>query len=264
MRIAIFPALLSVLAVPALAQDPAPAQPSKTQVTLLAGTDYAEGQIAGQSYDTLSTSAGMTLSKGRFSLSASLPYLVTNAPANLIVSQGGLFGTPLFATPISQTTRVRRQGIGDVTVQAAYQLPTRDFDAVIAGAVKLPTASAQDGLGSGKTDYGISGQLSKRLGAVTPFVSAGYTVIGQPQGYAVHDTLSASAGARVILGRASGLSFDYAFAQSASDTIGDRQSVGVGLDTQLAPRLRLGLDGSTGLSADAPAMQVGLRVGLGF
>ena len=262
--------LLAGMAHPGLAQATAKQANDRVsagtdiQFVLQAGTDYTQGQFNGQEYETVSASAGAAYTHGRLTLSASIPYLVTTAPANLVVSQGGLLGTPLFATPASQTTRVRRQGIGDLTLQAAYQLPTHGFDAVVAGAAKVPTASRQDGLGSGAFDYGVSGQISKRLGPIVPFVSAGYTFIGQTEGFAVHNTVSGSAGASFTLGCSSALSLSYAYEQSATDLIGDRQSVGIALGTQLAPRLRMGLNGSAGVSTGAPDAQVGLHIGLGF
>ena len=247
---------------PSAPQDNQPQRATATSVTLLAGSDYARGQIAGQDYSTASVRGGAAISRGRFSLSAAIPYVVTTAPEDLIVSQGGLFGTPIFATPTSQTTRVRREGIGDLSLQAAYQLPVEGIEAVIGGEAKIPTASRQKGLGSGAFDYGVSGELAKRFGSIMPFISAVYTCVGQPQGFTVHDTLSGSAGARFNLSQASALSLSYAYEQSAIDAIGDRQSVALDLGTQLSPRLRLGLDGSAGLSADAPDMRLGLRLGV--
>lgn len=266
MRYVICLLLLPGLSSPALAQHAADARDRDTNVdvTVLAGTDYIRGEIEGQEYETISASAGLAISKGRFSLSASIPYLVTTAPEDLIVSQGGLLGTPIFATPASQSARVRREGVGDLSLQAAYHLPVSGVEAIIAGSAKVPTASRQKGLGSGAFDYGVSGQLSKDFGSIIPFVSAGYTIVGRPEGFTVRNTLSGSAGARFRPSQSSMVSLSYAYQQSATDIIGDRQSVGVGLGTQLAPRLQLGVDGSAGLSPDAPDMQLGLRIGLGF
>ncbi|MHA6333836.1 transporter [Qipengyuania sp. CAU 1752] len=253
---------------PALAQeDPAASSDkrgSDTEITFLAGADYATGEVNDQDYETTSISAGVAASNGRFSLSASIPYVVTSAPEELIVGQGGILATPLFASPTSQTTTVKREGIGDLQVQAGYQLPISDVNAVVSGSVKVPTASREAGLGSGEFDYGISGQLSKRLGSLVPFVHAGYTVIGEPQGYDVRNTLSGSAGSHILVSKASSVTLSYVYEQSATQDLGDRQSVGVSLNTGLSSKFRLGLEGSAGLSDDAPDARVGLRIGLGF
>lgn len=266
MRTLSFALLLPFLASPALAQQSAASQSepreSDSDVTLLAGADYVSGDLNGQEYETTFVSAGVAARVGRLTLSASLPYVVTSAPEDLIVSQGGLFGTPLFAQPTTQTQRITREGIGDLSLQAGYQLPLGSVDAFIAGNVKVPTASREDGLGTGETDFGVSGQLSRRFGDVVPFVSAGYTFTGEPEGFDVRNTLSGSAGSHFVLGRQSLATLSYNYEQSATQIVEDRQSVGVGLSTGLSPRLQLGLNARAGVSADAPDASVGMSLGL--
>lgn len=234
-----------------------------TSVRLLAGADYVEGDLGDdQQYETTSASIGVVLTSDRFTGSAALPYLSTSAPAEVIVSQGGLLGTPLFASSGSQSTEVRREGIGDVLLNAGYLLPVSGVDATIGAAVKLPTASRENGLGTGAVDYGVSGQLSKKIGAVIPFVSGGYTLVGKPEGFEVRDTLSATAGSHLLLGQSSSMTAFYSYEQSASSQIGDSQRLGIGLTTKVTDSLHLGIDGSAGLSDAAPNAKVGLRIGL--
>lgn len=268
MRIAKYILLLSCLSAPAVAQETHDAQPqdpgTKTQAEFIAGADYITGRFNGQSYETQSASAGVAISRGRFSLSASLPYVITTAPEDLIVSQGGLLGTPILATPTTRPAQVRREGIGDLSLQAGYRFPLSGLDAAIAGTVKVPTASRQAGLGTGELDYGVTGQLSKRTGSFIPFVSASYSVIGKPQGFDVRNTLAGTAGGQLLLGKSSALSLSYSYEQSAAIGIDDRQSIGVGLRTRLSQGLSLGMNGSAGLSSGAPDAHIGLRLGLGF
>lgn len=269
MRILIILPMLMATVTPALAQEtsgPKDPRPERsTQVTVLAGTDYIAGDIGnGRKYETVSASAGLAMTSGRFSIAASLPYISTSAPEELIISQGGLFGTPLLATPGTQTQNVRREGIGDLTVEAGYSLPVAGVEANIGASVKVPTASREKGLGTGKADYGVSGQLSKRMGSVIPFVGAGYKIVGQPDNFAVHNTVSGSAGGRVLLGSASSLTAAYSYEQSAVSGIGDNQSVGLGFGTNLSHNVRIGIDGAAGLSPDAPDAKVGLRIGIGL
>ncbi|AKM10670.1 transporter [Croceicoccus naphthovorans] len=268
MRYALYLIFLT-LSAPALANDGAALtdreqSATPTRITLVAGAEYASGEFAEEDYQTSAAVAGVSVSRGPVSLSASVPYLVTTAPKYLIVNQGGLLGTPLFASSDIEFRPVRRKGIGDVSVQAAYRLPVRGFDAAVAASAKIPTASEKRGLGTGAFDYGVAGQISKRFGSVIPFVGAGYTFVGKPDTFDVHDTLSGTAGASIGFSRTSAVSLSYAYEQSQSSQAGDRQSVGVDLGTQLAPNLRLGLNGRAGLSEDAPDAKLGLRIGLGF
>lgn len=237
---------------------------SVTDVQFVGATDYVTGNLGELDYETISIGAGVIVTKGRFTFSASLPYVSTTAPEDLIVSGGGLLGTSLFATPTSATRETTREGLGDLLIQGAYIFPVAGLDAQVASSVKVPTASRRKGLGSGKLDFGASGQISKRLGAVIPFVGVGYTILGDPEGFDVRNTISGTTGAYYLVGESTSISLAYGYEQSATAEIGDRQNIGIGLGTNLSSQVRLGLDGSAGLSKDAPDARVGLRLGLGF
>lgn len=269
MRILFFLPLLFAGAGPALAQQTAeteePAAEDATQFRLIAGAEHTRGEVGdGLDYETTSASIGAAITSGRFSASASLPYISTSAPEELVVSQGGLFGTPLLASTGSETTQVTRRGVGDLSLNVAYLLPVSGIDASIGGAVKVPTASREKGLGTGEVDYGVSGQLSKRVGAIIPFVAGGYTIRGEPEEFDVRNTLSATAGSHVLLGKSSSVTGFYSYEESASPQIGDDQRLGLGLSTSLSNTLRVGIEGAAGLSEDAPDARVGLSIGLGL
>ncbi|MGB5725196.1 MAG: hypothetical protein WBM39_12355, partial [Parasphingorhabdus sp.] len=160
---------------PALAQDSEHRQKNipqdETRFQIVAGVDHVAGDVGeGLDYRTTFATTGVAMTKGRFSASASIPYISSTAPQEVIINQGGLFGTPLLGSSGTQTGQVKRDGIGDLSLAAAYQLPVTGVDASIGASVKVPTASREKGLGTGKVDYGVSGQLSKKIGAVVPFV----------------------------------------------------------------------------------------------
>jgi hypothetical protein len=268
MRIAILTLISISLGVPAAAQEAEVAQNaeevSETDVTLLAGVNYASGNVNGQGYETVSLITGISARSGRFSLAASVPYVVTTAPEELIVSNGGVLGTPLLSQPSTQSREVTREGIGDLILQGGYSFPIGSFDAFVAGNVKVPTASREKALGTGELDYGVSGQVSRRIGRTVPFASASYTVIGEPEGFDVRNTVAGSVGSHFFLSDTSSVTGSYSYEQSATANVEDHQSIGIGLDTSLSTRVRLGLDGRAGLSSDAPDARLGLRIGIGF
>lgn len=268
MRALFFPPMLA-FASPAIAQDVSGPSDIRaeadTRYSVSIATDYVEGSVGDdQKYETETVTFGIGVTDGGFSAAVSLPYASTSAPEGLVVSQGGLFGTPLLATPTTRTDDVRRSGIGDLTAEAGYSFPLSVVNASINASVKVPTASREKGLGTGKVDYGISGQLSKPIGPVIPFVGAGYKVIGEPSNYDVRNTVAGNAGAQLLLGRSASLAAAYTYTQSASPGIGDNQSVAMGLGANLSQRLRIGIEGAAGLSADAPDVKFGLRVGIGL
>ena len=268
MRIAIFAALLLVTGAPTLAQETDGTRQqddsSDTAVSLLAGADYITGEIGEQEYETYAASAGLAVRSGRFSLTASVPYFSTTAPEDLIVGNGGALGLPLLARPTTERREVTRDGIGDVVVQAGYSVPIGSVNAFVAGTVKVPTASREKALGTGEFDYGVTGQVSRRFGRAIPFASATYTVIGEPDGFDVRNTLAGTIGTQLLVSDASSVTVSYAYEEAASTAIANQQSIGLGVETDLSPSLRLGADARAGVSDDAPDARLGLRIGIGF
>jgi len=266
--------LLAATAVPiatqasAQAQDlgPRPSLHDDQSGEVFAGIDYQQGDYGtGAKVETVSTSVGVALRKGRVRLAVAVPYLRTTAPVEVVVSQGGLFGTPLLASGSNQTVRTSREGLGDATLQAAYDMPVAGFVVTLGGGLKLPTASRARGLGTGKLDYAVNAQVMRTLrGGITPFASVGYTMLGQPDGFAVRNTLSGTAGTRVALSSVTFAALSYSYEQSASQALADRQSIGVGLGVALGQKLQLGLQGEAGLSRGAPDTKLGLRLSAGF
>ncbi len=269
MRIFLTLPVLLAAASPALAQDSSEqkneALQDETRFQLLAAVDHMVGDVGdGLDYETTFATTGVAVTKGRFSASASIPYISSTAPQDVIINQGGLFGTSLLASEDSQTGQVKREGIGDLSLNAAYQLPVSSVNATVGATVKLPTASQEKGLGTGKVDYGVSGQLSRKMGSVVPFVGAGYTIIGEPDDFETRNIVSATAGSHLLLGNNSALTASYSYEQSASSSIGDSQSINMGFGTNLTRSVRIGVDGAVGLSDGAPDTKVGLKLRVGI
>jgi len=269
MRIFLTLPIFLAVASPSLAQDSSVQQDKtvtdETRFHLLAGVDHIEGDVGdGLDYKTTFATTGVAMTKGRFSASASIPYIASTAPQEVIINQGGLFGTPLLGSSGSQTGQVKREGIGDLSLNAAYQLPVSSVNATVGASVKLPTASREKGLGTGKLDYGVNGQLSKKFGAIVPFVGAGYTIIGEPDNFDTRNRLSGTAGSHLLLGESSALTASYSYEQSASTSIGDSQSLNMGFGTNLSRSVRIGVDGAVGVSDAAPDTRVGLKLRVGI
>ncbi|WP_072384697.1 transporter [Novosphingobium sp. NDB2Meth1] len=266
--------LVLPLATPAEARDARNLSASGPEVSarhdssaeVFGGVDYEQGTYGtGAKVETASAKIGVGLRRGRVRLAAAIPYIRTTAPVDVVVSQGGLFGTPLLGSSTSQTVRTRREGIGDAAIEAAYDLPAAGFIASIGAGVKLPTASRTKGLGTGKVDYAVNAQIARPLrGGITPFAAAGYTFVGKPEGFAVRNTFAASAGTRVALSSRASAVVSYSYEQSPARSLADRQSIGLGVGVGIGKKLQLGLQGDAGLSRGAPDVKLGLRLGASF
>ena len=86
-------------------------------------------------------------------------------------------------TPGKKTTTA---GLGHIILKGRYYVVEEgDFLPLIAvtGRMKLPTASASQGLGTGAFDYGFGVEMSKMLGEKwIAFLDGGYNIIGDPDG----------------------------------------------------------------------------------
>lgn len=81
--------------------------------------------------------------------------------------------------------KVTTSGLGDIILKGRYYVvEEKDYLPLIAvtGRMKLPTASASQGLGTGRLDYGAGVEVSKMLGeSWIAFLDGGYNVIGDPE-----------------------------------------------------------------------------------
>lgn len=240
------------------------AAPAGAQVTASVGADYASGKY-GTSQEVRSASSTFSLraKRKRVTVFAALPVVQVDAPGN-VIAPGGPLGLPIFTDPTRPATRERRSGLGDAVVGASVQvIPPRrhHLSLALTGSAKLPTASAERGLGTGKADYSVVAEAAVP-GKVTPFAAVGHSFVGQPDGYRLRDVTSARGGVALGIGKASEVSVSYNYASRVSDQVADRQEIGAGLDTALSQRLSLGVQGSAGVSKGAPDVGAGVRLGL--
>ena len=241
---------------------PAMAEPT---VELSTGLDYREGDYGtGESIETWEVPTSLRVQSGQFLFSATLPYLRVDAPGNVVGGGGGILGLPIIVDPTEPPGRVRREGIGDLELGAAYTVPSEDIGLTFSGQVKVPTASTAKRLGTGEFDYAVGAELSRSFGRVTPFVGVGYTMPGDPDQYDLGNSLSARAGAAVQMGKRVRGHVTYGYAESISPLIPDEQQISTGINAGLSDRLSLGLYGAAGLSKGSPDVGAGVRLGTSF
>lgn len=252
------------IAAPVAAQRPdAPERKHRGEpaAELASGIEYKEGRYGtSERVEILSAPTTVRVTSGQVQLSASLPYVRVEGPGNL-VGGGGLLGLPIIVDPTRPGTRSKREGIGDLRAAAAYTLPTSSIGLAFTGEVKLPTASRAKGLGTGATDFAVGTELSKKLGAVTPFVGLAYTLPGDPEGFELRNALSARAGAAVQMGRSVRGHVAYGYAQSISPGLEEERQISTGLNASLSKAVSIGLYGSAGLSESAPDIGAGIQLG---
>jgi len=253
-----------VSAAPALAQqqDRAIDRSKPLGLSFTTGADYSVGDYgAAANTKILLVPFSLRATTGRLRLSATLPWLRIDGPGYIV---GGAEGGPIVIDPNSPAPRTVRSGIGDVTFGATYGLLQQDkagIDLDIGARVKLPTASRSKGLSTGKTDVSVSADISRSFGNVTPFVTLGYRMPGDPTGFDLKNSASVSVGSSFVAGKSVVIvSYDYSGRTSAfSDP---SHSLFGALAVPVTKRITLTGYGTAGLSNGAPDYGVGMLLTL--
>lgn len=258
--------LLMIMSTAAVAQEPEVAstrhadEQNDVGVELASGIEYEEGDYGtGTQISSLSVPVSVRVMTGHLQLLAILPYRRVEAPDNVV--PGGLLGLPIIDPSTAGDERTVREGLGDLTLGAVYGVPTDVVDVTLSGLVKVPTAD--EGLGTGKTDYTVGAEISKTLGSgIIPFVGVSYTMPGDPEGYSLQNAYAFTAGLAAAIGSRARGYVSYRYTESLSPLTGNDQRLNAGLNMGIGDRLALGVFGAAGLSEGSPDVATGLRIGL--
>ena len=165
------------------------------RMSLTVGLGYDRGDF-GTSVTTRASyvpfSFRYTATQFDFGVSSSVVQL--NAPDGVRLIDGVPTPTAPGGPPLKES------GIGDTIVRSRLFLlndrgpgPSRPSITPFVR-LKIPTASADRGLGTGKTDFGFGVEADKDFGPVFLFGDVGYTVVGQVRGISLRNRTTASVG----------------------------------------------------------------------
>ena len=108
------------------------------------------------------------------------------------------FTTGVSGGAVAPLSRRTESGLGDVIVAATYNFYDNKASGIaldVTGRVKLPTASEQRGLGSGKTDAALQLDANRDFQRASLFGTVGYKWLGKPEGADLKNVLYSSLGA---------------------------------------------------------------------
>ena len=215
------------------------------------GVDYSSGDYgAATDSDILAIPFSVKYKQGGFTLRASLPYLHVKGPA--IPGDGGAITGTGIATS--------RDGIGDLTVGAAYSIPlteTTFFD--LSGRVKLPTASETKSLGTGTTDVTAEAELVQVFGPASVSLRGGRRFNGSNALFPLQDVWQAGGGIYYTAGKLT-LGLDYDWRDAALPTSFDRSELSGSVSYSLSPAVSLQGYGYTGFTNGSPDLGGGLQL----
>jgi len=252
-------ATLTLLELPscAMAQD----SESDRSITLSTGIDYSSGRYGlPQTTDIVVGLSDIALTAGAFRFSASVPYLNIVGPAYVVVGSGG---TPVLINPRKGSNSTVRDGWGDLNLGATFSwqpdnLEGYQFD--FTGRTKLATADAGKGLSTGEDDVSLSVDVTRDIGAWSPFVTFGYLVPGSPRAYSLNSAPQFSVGTSVQLSDDFVAMASYDFNGAISSSLADAQQVFASGSWLFSERLAFTIYAEAGFTSGAPRVGTGLLV----
>ena len=223
-------------------------------LSISTGADYSVGDYGADSKTKiLVVPFSLRASVGQSRFTATIPYLRIDSPGGVTV---GPDGQPLPGVPTESGVR---KGLGDLSLGYTYSVPSTALGGAeldLGARVKLPTSADRRQLGTGKTDFTVSADLSYPTGLFAPFVTVGYRFLGDPAGVDLDNGFAGSVGTTAQLGTTVAiLSYDYTEASSALAE--DSHELFGAVSTPVADRLDFTLYGIAGLSEGSPDVGIG-------
>jgi len=250
--------------------DAIEANTTEATSTLSLGTYTSRGDY-GEAVDTsvyyLPVSLEHAVSGWRVRMTA--PYLRIDGPGSVLVNVGGVSRPD---APIDDTDeeRVSSRGVGDVVVNVTRELPAlNDWMPFIdlGVEIKLPTADASLGLGTGATDIAVQTDLYQMIGRSTAFATLGYRFRGRSEWFeGLQDSVYLSAGFMRPWQTETGtgewtLGVIYDYRQAASTLSRETRELLPFVSWAPQPTLSVMVYVARGFTRDSPDNAVGVQLG---
>jgi hypothetical protein len=280
-----------VLLLAAATHAGAPAQ-AEAQVELSAGAFFATGDFDGPDADADADADvavapfSLRVSRGPWSVRATLPYVSLRGPSDLTIvvddDSGGRGGSNSSSDRGARRSRAASNrpgndaenngatspprstsGLGDASLSGTYSLDqlgstSASFD--LTARVRLPTGDEDRGLGVGTTDYAVIGELGWGNDTVAAYLSAGRRFLGDVGGLARQDGWQFGLGTSLA---ATDTLIVGAFYDRRDASLRDGRGLseaGVFLSKVVSPAFELELSGSSGLSRGNSDYEVGVTL----
>lgn len=202
--------------------------------------------------DTTSVaSSSLSVNRGLagWQISATVPYLSIESGANAVLAQGIVVD--------AQSGRKRQTGYGDVQFRIDRPISSNGrlpVDLRVAATLKAPTGARQ--FSTGKFDGSVSVEMSRRMGAVTPFLSSGYRIFGDRPELRLANGWSSSAGATYSRGKLT-LIASYERSDAVYRGGPSPRDLFAVASYAVAPGLQWSVYGTKGLNAGSANLMVG-------
>lgn len=218
------------------------------------GMDYTSGSYgADEKTEIVYIPWSVQAEEGPWTVRAVVPWLHVSGPALILDgAEGGSVGTRATESD---------SGLGDISLSLMYsfeQLYDRGLFIDVTGRFKLPTASLDKGLGTGKADAALQVDVAQSIGQFIPFATLGYKWAGVPEGFKLRNTIYGSVGLQYSWSDtvATGLSYDYR--QSSIREASDPQEGLAYINVRFTEEWSVNFYGVMGFSENSPDAGGGL------
>jgi hypothetical protein len=238
------------------------------EVRITAGYEYSSGDY-GQAVTTEieTVPVQMQVLYDALSFSLTVPYIRVTGNGTVIPGAAGPltfsnFGSGFFGgggSGASSTETVTNAGLGDITASVGYALPAKSGFYEISAKVKLGTADADKGLGTGENDYFLQFDAIPGTGKSSPYFTVGYVITGDNATYTYKDVVYGSVGIMTRNGQDGSMGIGYDYRQSTVAGSDDLQQISAFVDWKTSRNWSTSLSGLVGLSDSSPDYGISLK-----
>lgn len=240
---------------------------ARAQPAVSAGFDYTTGSYGLNTKTDLSTwNVTAEYQYQGWTARIVTPYERVTSPVGVII----VSGHPRLQKRLNVLNQGKTQtetGLGDVEASLSVDLchgSDSAWSVSASGFVKLPTADEDKGLGTGKADYGVALDFSRKFDRFVPALGLGYRVVGNPAGADLKNYAYGTVGLGYWVTDDTNLNLTFEIDQRSSATSNVDNELSLGLNHHFAQAWDLELHLLAGLSTAAPDFGCGASLRYSF
>jgi len=241
----------------------------RERIEIITGVSYEEGDF-GTEVNSRTVIVPFTVRYlgDRFDMGLTIPFVYQDS-AEAVTIVGGR-PERIRDDPVSVAADQLAPGGGDLLFKGRYYLfDDPGLDSYLPGIVpfakiKFPTANENEGLGTGKFDYGFGLEFDKQIHDFFLFADTGYTFIGEPANTNLRDKISAGGGFGYQILDSLSASVALAWSRSLVRDTDDPVDIITSMTWDITGKTSFSPFASFGLSNGSPDFGIGFAVSYRF